>query len=90
MNNTTSTFSFSGSLNEVYNLYYQFLGYFPESLHGIVSLALAVLLIYAIYKVIKRNFIFLIILVLLLPPAVPMLKTIWENVVSVLKFLIQR
>jgi len=90
MNNTSTPFSFSGALSEIYDIYYQFLDFFPESWHGIVSLILAIILIYAIYKVIKRNFIFIILLVLLLPPAVPMLKTIWENVVSVLKFLIQR
>lgn len=77
-------------LNQIYSIYYQFLSYFPETYHGIVSLVLAGLLVLAIYKVIKRNFVFIIVLVLLLPQAVPILKTVWTSVVELLQFLIKR
>ena len=86
--------SFRGFYNtyseQVYAVYYQFLSYFPAQYHGLVSLALAILLVYAVYKVIKRNFVFIILLVLLLPQAVPMLQSIWANVLEVLKFLLKR
>lgn len=77
-------------LDQIYSLYYQFLGYFPVQYHGIISLALAVLLVVAIFKVIKKNFVFIIVLVLLLPQAVPILKTVWESVLQLLQFLIKR
>ncbi|MCL5435858.1 MAG: hypothetical protein M1275_02155 [Patescibacteria group bacterium] len=77
-------------LDQVYSLYYQFLNYFPAQYHGIVSLVLAGLLVLAIYKVIKRNFVFIILLVLLLPQAVPILKSVWESTVQLLQFLIKR
>ncbi|MBI4054247.1 MAG: hypothetical protein HY397_02875 [Candidatus Doudnabacteria bacterium] len=77
-------------LRQIYAIYYQFLSYFPPRYHFIVSLALALLLVYAIYKVIKRNFIFIILLVLLLPQSVPILKTVWEGALKILEFLINR
>lgn len=77
-------------LDQFYSLYYQFLNYFPAAWHGAISLILAILLIYAIFKVIKKNFVFIILIVLLLPQAKPMLTTIWQNVLEILKFLIKR
>lgn len=77
-------------LTQIYDLYYQFLSYFPARYHGVVSLVLAGLIVYAAYKVIKRNFIFLIVLILLLPQAVPILKTIWESLLQFLQFLVKR
>jgi hypothetical protein len=87
---TVRTIISSVALERVYELYYRFLAYFPPSLHGVVSFALAVLLIYAAYKVIKRNFVYLILLVLLLPQSVPILKTLWQSVYEFLKFLLGR
>ena len=86
----TSTPNILGALFELGGLYSVLLSYFPESLHGLVSIALALLLIYAVFQVLKRNFIFIILLVLLLPQAQPILKSVWENVVQVIQFLINR
>lgn len=80
----------STTLEQVYSLYYQFLDRFPPQIHGIISFLLALLLIYAIYKIIKRNFIFLILVVLLLPQAVPILKTVWESAFTLIKFLFEK
>lgn len=77
-------------LNQIYSLYYQFLNYFPAQYHGVISLALAGLLILSIFKVVKRNFVFIVVLVLLLPQAVPILKTVWESTLQLLQFLIKR
>lgn len=75
---------------EIYSIYEQFLNYFPSSLHWVVSFALAILLIYAIFQILKRNFIWLILLVILLPASMPILKTIWAGVVELIKFLLTR
>ena len=87
---TASSTNILGTLFELGGLYTVLLSYFPESLHGLVSIVLALLLIYAVYQVLKRNFIFLILLVLLLPQAQPILKSVWENVSQVIQFLIHR
>lgn len=69
-------------------IYNQLLGYFPAFLHPVISVVLAVLLIYSIFQVIKRNFIFLIVLVVLLPASVPILKNIVDSLVKIVKYLL--
>jgi len=75
-------------LDPLYSIYNRFLSYFPENIHWLISLFLAGLLIYGIYKVIRKQFIFLILLVILLPASVPILKNIWQALLELLKFLI--
>jgi len=78
------------SLQQIYSIYDQFLGYFPQNLHGIVSLALASLLVFGIYKVLRRQLVYLILLIILLPASVPILKNIWEQLFVLIKFLLSR
>lgn len=68
--------------------YNQILGYFPNFLHPFISIALAVFLVYSIFQVLKKNFIYLIVLVVLLPASVPILKSLWEVLLGVIKFLL--
>ncbi|MEK7618473.1 MAG: hypothetical protein AAB410_05005 [Patescibacteria group bacterium] len=75
-------------MQEIQNLYREFLNNFPENLQPIISIGLAVLLVYAIFKVIKKDFIFIIALVVLLPASVPILKSVWQGVVGFIKFLL--
>jgi hypothetical protein len=75
-------------MNDIQNLYLQFLSNFPEHLRPIISIALAVLLVYSVIKVIKKDFIFLIALVVLLPASVPILKNVYEGMVAAVKFLL--
>ena len=78
------------SLQNLYGIYDQFLSYFPSQLHGWVSLALAILLVVGIYKVLRRQMIYLILLVVLLPASVPILKNVWEQVLEIMRFLLSR
>ena len=75
-------------MQEIQNLYREFLNNFPENLQPIISIGLAVLLVYAIFKVIKKDFIFIIALVVLLPASVPIIKSVWQGVVGFIKFLL--
>lgn len=77
-------------MQEIYSIYGQFLGFFPEGSRWIVSVVLAALLVFAIFQIIKRNFIWLILLVILLPASLPILSNIWENLVEFIKFLLTR
>ncbi|OGE73694.1 MAG: hypothetical protein A3I07_01755 [Candidatus Doudnabacteria bacterium RIFCSPLOWO2_02_FULL_42_9] len=77
-------------MDQIYSIYNQFLSYFPSNLHGIVSIALAVLIVIGVFKVIKREFIYLILLVVLLPASIPILKNVWESVSGIIKFLLSR
>ena len=69
-------------------MYLQFLGNFPATLRPVISLGLALLVVYSVFKVIKKDFVYIIALVVLLPASVPILKSVWEGVVYFVKFLL--
>ena len=76
------------SLSDLQNLYLQFLNNFPPSLQPIISIGLVIVIIYSLFKVIKKDWIFLIALVILLPGSKPILQSIWQGLVEFLKFLL--
>ncbi len=78
------------TLNSVLSIYDQFLSNFPESVHGIISLVLAGFLVLGIYKVLRKQLVYLILLVVLLPASVPILKNIWEQILTLVKFLLSQ
>lgn len=78
------------SLDFFYSLYRQFLDFFPRQTHGLISLFLAGLLAMGIYKVLKKQLVYLILLIILLPASIPILKNIWEELLKVIKFLLTR
>ncbi len=76
------------NINEIQSVYLQFLNNFPVNVRPVISIILAVLLIYSIFKIIKKDFIFIIVLIVLLPGSVPILQSVWEGVVTLVKFLL--
>ena len=77
-------------MDQIFSIYSQFLNYFPENLHGLVSLGLAILIVIGIFKVIRKDFIYIILLIVLLPASIPILKNIWESVTNIIKFLLTK
>lgn len=77
-------------MDQIYSIYNQFLSFFPPNLHGLVSLGLAVLIVIAILQILKKNFVYIILLVVLLPASVPILQNIWESLVNIVKFLLTK
>ena len=75
-------------MSEIQNLYLQFLNNFPEHLRPVVSIVLAVLIVYSVFKVVKKDFVFLIVLIVLLPGSVEILKSVWQGIVMFVKFLL--
>jgi hypothetical protein len=76
------------SLADIQNIYLQFLNNFPVSLRPVISIGVAVLIVYSIFKVIKKDWIFLIALIVLLPASQPILQSVWQGVVVFIKFLL--
>jgi len=76
------------SLSDIQSLYLQFLTNFPVSLRPLISIGLAVLIVYSIFKVIKKDWIFLIALIILLPASQPILQSVWQGIVVFIKFLL--
>ena len=54
----------------------------------VISIALAVFIIYSIFKVIKKDWIFLIALLILLPGSKTILESVWQGIVTFIKFLL--
>ena len=75
-------------MSEIQNLYLTFLSNFPATLRPIISLGLALLVVYSVFKVIKKDFVYIIALVILLPASVTILKSVWEGVIAFVKFLL--
>lgn len=75
-------------MDTIQNLYLQFLSFFPPAIHPIVSVALAVLLVYAIIQVLRKDWIYIIVLVILLPASIPILKNLGQSVLDLIKFFL--
>lgn len=75
-------------MDGIFGSYNQFLSYFPASVHPLISFVLAILLVYGIIKVIQKDFIYIILLVILLPASIPILKNIWDALLNIVTFLL--
>ncbi|MFA5991618.1 MAG: hypothetical protein WC794_05250 [Candidatus Doudnabacteria bacterium] len=75
-------------IDQIQKLYLEFLKNFPASTQPVISILLAVLIVYSIFKVIKKDWIFLIALVILLPGSKTILTSIWQGIVVFIKFLL--
>ncbi len=75
-------------MSQIQSLYLQFLSNFPVNVRPVISIALAAFLVYSIFKVVKKDFVFLIALIVLLPASVPMLQNVWQGTVIFIQFLL--
>ncbi len=69
-------------------LYNQFLGFFPSFLHPVISIVVVIFLVYSIVQAIKSNFIWLIVLVVLLPASIPILKQVFGILIGFIKYIL--
>lgn len=76
------------SLADIQNIYLEFLNNFPVTLRPLISIGVAILIVYSIFKVIKKDWIFLVALLILLPASKPILQSVWQGVVVFIKFLL--
>lgn len=74
-------------ITDIQNIYYQFLAHFPLQYQPIVSIVLALLIIYSVFRIIQKDFIFIIALVVLAPGSIAIFKSIWVGLLALLKFL---
>lgn len=77
-------------MDQIFGIYNQFLSYFPANLHGLISLMLAILIVVAVFRIIKKDFVYIILLVVLLPASWPILKNIWDSLSNIIKFLLTK
>ena len=77
----------SFSLGGIEAWYVNFLSQFSPTFGSVVSLILALVIIYSAFRFIKKDFIFIIALIILVPGSVPILQSIWFGLVELIKFL---
>ncbi|MBP9686235.1 MAG: hypothetical protein KBD66_00345 [Candidatus Doudnabacteria bacterium] len=75
------------ALEQIFGFYARFLDFFPESLRPYVSILVGVCIVVAIFQVIRREFVWLIVLVVLLPASVPILKELLTVLLQFLRYL---
>ena len=76
-------------MQQIQQLYSNFLNLFPPALHPIISIILVIAIVYSLIQVIKKDFIYLIVLIVLLPASVPILKNIGQTILDFIKFLLR-
>lgn len=77
-------------MSQIYSIYNQFVSNFPPVYQGWISIILVILIFIGVYKIIKREFVWLIVLIILLPASVPILKNVWESIITFIQFLLAK
>ena len=75
------------ALTQIFTFYNKFLEVIPEPFRPLVSIIVGLCIIVAIFQVIRREFVWLIVLVILLPASVPILKELLAVLLQFLKYL---
>lgn len=75
------------SPGRIQDIYLQFLANFPIQYQPMVSVVVGLVIVYVVYRIIKRDFIFILALVFLVPTSIPVLESIWGGFVNLLKYL---
>lgn len=70
------------------NLYNQFLALFPEPLQWLITLIVVISLVIAFISLIRSNWLFLIVLILLLPVVFPVLQRFFADVYNFFLYLL--
>ena len=77
-------------VTQVSSFYEKFLGLFPVSLQWVVSLIVLVALVAAFYSLIRSNWIFLLLLVIVLPLAFPIFKNLFFGFYDFILYLVHQ
>jgi len=77
-------------LEKIINFYEEFLSVFPSQLHFWISLAIFVVIIIWFLKLMQKNIIWIILLVLFIPASIPLLKQIGQGILEFLQYLLNK
>ena len=65
--------------NKIFDWYSKVFNFIPEKLRIILAIVIVAILVISIFKFLRKNFIWIIVIILLLPFTWPALKQIWEK-----------
>lgn len=80
--------SLNSFLDQLYSLWQQFLTVFPDWMGGIISLVVFVFLIKSLIELVKKSFIWLILLIIFVPASLPLLQEIGLDIIALLQKLL--
>ena len=75
-------------LAQIYSLWTQFLTLFPGSIHWLVSLVIFIFLIKVIVGLIKKSFVWLLLLILFVPASIPLIREIFTSLIEFLQLVL--
>jgi hypothetical protein len=74
-------------MQKVFDFYNIFLDKFPHQYHTLISIGILILFIVLLYNLLKRNFIWILLLILLVPASMPVLSNIYSGIVEIIRYL---
>jgi len=75
-------------VDQLTSLYQQFISIFPLSLQWVISLIIFIAIVVGVVNLVRRNFIFLLLLILLVPASIPLLRSIVNGLIAFLQNLL--
>lgn len=77
-------------MHYLFSAYNFFINNFPVKYQGIVSLALLAVILITLYQLIRKNIIWIILLVLFVPASIPILSKIGQGILIFLKYIVTK
>lgn len=77
-------------MSQLFAAYDLFIGNFPVQYQGIVSLGLLAVIVITLYQLIKKNLLWLALLVLFVPASIPILSKIGQGILLFIKYIISK
>ena len=75
-------------VDQLIAIYDRFITLFPAGIQWIISLAIFISVVVGVINLIRRNFIFLLLLVILIPASIPLLRSILNGILAFLRYLL--
>jgi hypothetical protein len=75
-------------MNFLFRGYDTFIGNFPPQYQGIISLGLLAVIIITLFQLVRKNLLWLILLVVLVPASLPIFSRIGTGLIDFLKYIV--
>jgi len=74
----------TGFFERIFNIYNQFIGIFPDKYQWVVSIIIILALAAGLWNLIKKNWMWLVLLVVLFPGIVPILQNVFNSLAKLM------
>ncbi len=74
----------------LFQAYDRFISNFPVQYQGLISLGLLAIIVLGLFQLIKKNLLWLFLLILFVPASIPILSKIGTGLVEFLKYIVAR